>query len=60
MKGLIKFLTNYDKLIYIIIMIIPWLTVLILGKKDFKRFTPGALYICIFVLFEGMLAHKRL
>ncbi|WP_257009437.1 hypothetical protein [Bacillus sp. 7884-1] len=60
MKYLIKFLTRYEKLVYTVMMIIPWLTAPFLGKRIFKRFTPGALFICMFVLVEGMFAHKKL
>jgi hypothetical protein len=60
MKDFIKFLTRYQKFVYIIMIIIPWLSVPLLGKKNFKRFSPGALFICIIVALESMLAHKRL
>lgn len=60
MKYLIKFLTRYEKLVYTVMMIIPWLSIPFLGKRIFKRFTPGALFICMFVLVEDMFAHKKL
>jgi hypothetical protein len=59
MKDLIKFLTRYEKIVYIIMMVVPWLSAPLLGKKTFKRFTPGALFICMFVLIECLFAHKR-
>jgi hypothetical protein len=60
MKDLIKFLTRYEKFVFIIIMIVPWLSAPFFGKKTFKRFTPGALFICIFVVIESLVAHKKL
>ncbi|MFJ5762770.1 hypothetical protein ACIQAA_27355 [Neobacillus sp. NPDC093182] len=60
MKDLIKFLTRYEKFVFIIMIVVPWLSAPFLGKKTFKRFTPGALFICIFVLIESLVAHKRL
>jgi hypothetical protein len=60
MKDLLKFLTRYEKVVFIIMIVVPWLTAPFLGKKTFKRFTPGALFICIFVFIESMYAHKKL
>jgi hypothetical protein len=60
MKDLIKFLTRYEKFVYIIMIVVPWLSAPLLGKKIFKRFTLGALFICIFVFIESLVAHKRL
>ena len=60
MKDLIKFLTRYEKFVFIVMMVVPWLSAPFLGKKTFKRFTPGAVFICIFVLIESLFAHKRL
>jgi hypothetical protein len=58
MKDLIKFLTRYEKFVFIIMIVVPWLSAPFLGKKTFKRFTPGALFICIFVVIESLVAHK--
>ncbi|WHX98778.1 hypothetical protein [Neobacillus sp. DY30] len=60
MKDLIKFLTRYEKFVYTILIVVPWLSAPFLGKKTFKRFSLGAVFICIFVLIEGLFAHKRL
>lgn len=60
MKDLIKFLTRYEKVVYALLIVIPWLSAPFLGKKSFKRFSLGAVFICIFVLIESMFAHKRL
>lgn len=60
MKDLIKFLTRFEKIVFIIMIVVPWLSAPFLGKKTFKRFTPGAVFICIFVLIESLVAHKRL
>lgn len=60
MKDLLKFLTRYEKFVFIIMIVVPWLTAPFLGKKTFKRFSPGALFICIFVFIESLYAHKKL
>lgn len=60
MKDLLKFLTRYEKFVFIIMIVVPWLTAPLLGKKTFKRFSPGALFICIFVFIESLYAHKKL
>ena len=60
MKDLLKFLSRYEKFVFIIMIVVPWLTAPLLGKKTFKRFSPGALFICIFVFIESLYAHKKL
>jgi hypothetical protein len=60
LKDLIKFLTRYEKFVFIIMIVVPWLSAPLLGRKTFKRFTPGAVFICSFVFIEGLFAHKRL
>jgi len=60
MKDLLKFLTRYEKFVFILMIVVPWLTAPFLGKKTLKRFTPGALFICIFVFIESLYAHKKL
>ncbi|WP_078408905.1 hypothetical protein [Priestia abyssalis] len=45
---------------YIILMaLLPWLSILFIGEKTFKRFLPGALFMCIYVTAEGFLAEKK-
>ena len=40
-------------------MLIPWLSLPLLGKKSFRRFYPGALLVCIWVTCESLFAKKR-
>lgn len=45
---------------YIIIMfILPWLTIPLIGEKTLKRFLPGALFMCVYVIAEGRFAEKK-
>jgi len=41
------------------ILIIPWLTVPLLGKKAFKKYYPSALLICIFTKVIDIFGEKR-
>ncbi|KKI88860.1 hypothetical protein WQ54_29305 [Bacillus sp. SA1-12] len=46
--------------IYIVLMtILPWLSVPLLGVKTCKRFLPGALFMCLYLIIEGSIAEKR-
>ncbi|WP_413303213.1 hypothetical protein AA0X95_25640 [Bacillus sp. 1P10SD] len=49
-----------NKLFLLAMMLIPWLSLPLLGKRAFKRFYPGALFIFVWVLFESYFAKKRL
>jgi hypothetical protein len=40
-------------------VILPWLSVPFIGTRSFKRFLPGALFMCSFLLVEGIIAEKR-
>jgi hypothetical protein len=40
-------------------LILPWLSLPLLGKKTVKRFLPSSLFICFFVLAESFLSRKR-
>ncbi|MBB2479665.1 hypothetical protein H5P36_05640 [Bacillus sp. APMAM] len=45
---------------YIFLMtIIPWLSVPFIGSKTFKRFLPGSLFMCFYLIVEGMIAQKK-
>ncbi|WML49510.1 hypothetical protein RCG23_05840 [Neobacillus sp. PS3-34] len=45
---------------YIILMtILPWLTIPFIGVKTIKRFLPGALFMCLYTIFEGNVAERR-
>src|SRR4051812_16639939 len=48
-----------NKMILLVIMILPWLSMPFIGKRTIKRFYPGALFICVWVFFESMIAKKR-
>ena len=48
-----------NKMILLVLMIVPWLSVPFLGKRTIRRFFPGTLFICVWVFFESMIARKR-
>jgi hypothetical protein len=50
---------NRNKLFLVASMLVPWITLPFLGKRAIKRFTPSAIFICLFVAVESMVAHKR-
>ncbi|APH05704.1 hypothetical protein [Bacillus weihaiensis] len=47
------------KFLLFLLMIIPWLTIPLLGKKSFIRFLPASIFITTVVKLEDMLAEKR-
>lgn len=40
-------------------MIFPWLTLLFIGKRSFKRYAFGGFFIIIFEIVNHMYGHKR-
>lgn len=45
---------------YILLMtIISWTSLIFIDKKSFKRFIPGALFITLYLLVEGIIAEKK-
>ena len=40
-------------------LVLPWLSLPLLGKKHFRRNFPSALFICLFVVGESVLAKKK-
>ncbi|WP_313799228.1 hypothetical protein [Cytobacillus sp.] len=47
------------KLLMLLIMILPWLSTPLIGKKSFKRYFPAGLFISFMVTFESYIAAKR-
>jgi hypothetical protein len=48
-----------NKMFLLAMMILPWLSVPFIEKRTFRRFLPGALFICIWVAVESIIAKKR-
>ncbi len=48
-----------NKMFLLVIMILPWLSLQLLGKKAIQRFYPGALFIFFLVLVESIFVKKR-
>lgn len=42
-----------------VILIIPWLTVPLLGRKAFEKYYPSALFICIFTKVIDIFGEKK-
>ena len=49
-----------NKMILLAMMVLPWLSLPLLGKRSFKRFYPGALFISVWVAVESIVAKKRM
>jgi len=47
------------KVLLLIMMIIPWFSIYLMDKKEFKRFIPGSIFISLVVRMESYLAEKR-
>ncbi|RXI99831.1 hypothetical protein DS745_13185 [Anaerobacillus alkaliphilus] len=43
----------------IAVMIVPWFSIPLIGKRSFKRFFPAALIMSVVVVFESFLARNR-
>jgi hypothetical protein len=39
--------------------LLPWLSIPLLSKKTLKRFLPGTLFMCIYLVAEGTVATRR-
>jgi hypothetical protein len=50
---------NRNKMFLIASMLVPWISLPFIGKKSMKRFAPVAIFICLFVAIESIIAHKR-
>lgn len=48
-----------NKMILLVIMILPWLSMPFMGKRTIKRLYPGALFMFVWVGVESILAKKR-
>ncbi len=48
-----------SKLIYIAVLILPWLTVPLLGRKTFKKYLPAALFIRTFTKGLDIFGEKK-
>ncbi|PFO00939.1 hypothetical protein COJ85_18285 [Bacillus sp. AFS076308] len=50
---------KYNKMFLIVMMLVPWLSVPMLGKRNFKRFLPAAFFITCWISVESILAKRR-
>ncbi|WP_170972069.1 hypothetical protein [Bacillus yapensis] len=50
---------KYTKPLLILMMILPWLSIPMLGKAAFKRFLSAGLFISLMVRFTNFIAKKR-
>lgn len=47
------------KVFNLAIILIPWLSMIFLGKRNFKRYSLSGVFIVIFEIFNHMYGHKR-
>jgi cellulose synthase/poly-beta-1,6-N-acetylglucosamine synthase-like glycosyltransferase len=38
---------------------LPWLSILIIGKKTLRRFLPGSIFMSLYLIAEGRFAEKK-
>lgn len=50
---------KHRKMILLVMMLLPWLSVPFLGKRTIKRFYPGALFMGAWITAESIIAKKR-
>ncbi|WP_078379846.1 hypothetical protein [Sutcliffiella halmapala] len=50
---------KHTKILMILLAVLPWLSIPLIGINTIKRFIPGAAFICLYLIFEGMVAEKR-
>jgi hypothetical protein len=50
---------KHNKLFLLVLMLVPWLSVPMLGKRNFKRFLPGAFFMVVWIAVESILAKRR-
>jgi hypothetical protein len=48
-----------QKLVNIALVLIPWSTLLFLGKRNLKRFLPATILIVLFEIINGMIGKRR-
>ncbi|KAA0546936.1 hypothetical protein FZW96_13165 [Bacillus sp. BGMRC 2118] len=48
-----------NKLMILLMTLLPWLSIPLLGFKTFKRYLPGVLFMSIYLIVEGRYAEKR-
>lgn len=39
--------------------ILPWLSISFIGKNNLKRFLPGSIFMCLYLIAEGRFAEKK-
>jgi hypothetical protein len=52
-------LKKADKLLIILMSILPWLSISFIGKNNLKRFLPGGIFMCLYLIAEGRFAEKK-
>ncbi|MEH7095367.1 hypothetical protein [Neobacillus vireti] len=50
---------KYNKMFLLVLMLVPWLSVPMLGKRNFKRFLPAAFFMMVWIAVESIMAKKR-
>src|SRR3954454_11759286 len=51
--------TKRHKLFNLTIIVIPWLSLLFIGKRSFKRYSFAGVFIVIFEIINHLYGHKR-
>jgi hypothetical protein len=51
--------TRRHKIFNLLLILIPWLSLLFIGKRDFKRYSFSGVFIIIFEIINHLYGHKR-
>lgn len=52
-------ITKRHFLFNLVIVIVPWLTLIFMGKRDIKRYAPAGIFIIIFEILNHLYGHGR-
>lgn len=47
------------RLLLLLMTVLPWFTVPFIHPKTIKRFLPGSLFMCLYLMIEGSIAERK-
>jgi hypothetical protein len=50
---------KYNKMLLLVLLIVPWMSLPMLGKRNFKRFLPASFFMMAWISVESVVAKKR-
>jgi hypothetical protein len=52
-------ISQRHKILNVLLILIPWLSILFIGKRDFKRYSLSGVFIVIFEILNHVYGHKK-